>query len=95
MTKDVFIHAKECVAAEQWLHSLLFILHPFLLLSGAIFWFISDPENEFGSFILKYAGEIQPSVDYRAILFGQFSLMLVFALFQFFYWNIFPARHKI
>ncbi len=28
ITKDEFVHTKECVALEQWLHSVLFIIHP-------------------------------------------------------------------
>lgn len=38
VTKDEFIHHEVCSAFEQWLHSLLFILHPLVFLSAAIMW---------------------------------------------------------
>lgn len=28
ITKDEFVHAEQCKGGEQWLHALLFILHP-------------------------------------------------------------------
>ena len=33
ITKDEFIHSRECDSWEQWLHSLLFIIHPIALIS--------------------------------------------------------------
>ena len=38
ITKDEWVHHKECLAFEQWLHSLLFILHPILLYIIYYFW---------------------------------------------------------
>jgi hypothetical protein len=32
ITKDEFVHSTACPAAEQWLHSLLFLLHPICFL---------------------------------------------------------------
>jgi hypothetical protein len=40
VTKDEFVHQKECVPAECWLHSLLFILHPLVLLGAALTWYL-------------------------------------------------------
>lgn len=31
VTKDEWVHARECAPFEQWLHALLFILHPVIL----------------------------------------------------------------
>jgi hypothetical protein len=31
VTKDEFVHAKECSPLEHWLHAFLFILHPIIL----------------------------------------------------------------
>ena len=39
VTKDEFIHAKECSPGEQWLHALLFILHPIILGLAGWMWF--------------------------------------------------------
>lgn len=33
VTKDEWVHAKECVGAEHWLHALLFIVHPLVFWS--------------------------------------------------------------
>lgn len=38
ITKDEFIHTKECPASENWLHALLFILHPISLFVLYKFW---------------------------------------------------------
>ena len=39
VTKDEFVHAKECSPGEQWLHALLFILHPIILGLACWMWF--------------------------------------------------------
>lgn len=46
ITKDEFIHSRECSAFEQWLHSLLFILHPMIFFCSALIWKYSSG-NEF------------------------------------------------
>jgi len=38
VTKDEWVHAKHCTAGEQWLHSLLFVLHPIVLAAFALTW---------------------------------------------------------
>jgi 2-polyprenyl-6-hydroxyphenyl methylase/3-demethylubiquinone-9 3-methyltransferase len=38
VTKDEWIHARECGGAEQWLHALLFALHPCVLLAVGALW---------------------------------------------------------
>lgn len=38
ITKDEWVHTAECSAGEHWLHSLLFVLHPLLLLSSGLLW---------------------------------------------------------
>ena len=38
VTKDEWVHARECKAFEQWLHAILFILHPILLYLVYFFW---------------------------------------------------------
>jgi hypothetical protein len=47
ITKDEFIHSKECEGAEQWLHSMLFILHPLALVGLWFAW-----KNEYKQIIL-------------------------------------------
>lgn len=38
VTKDEFVHATKCEPAEHWLHALLFVLHPLLLIGLALLW---------------------------------------------------------
>lgn len=38
VTKDEFVHTQVCNANENWLHSLLFILHPVTLFCAGIIW---------------------------------------------------------
>lgn len=38
VTKDEFIHNHECNSTEQWLHSVLFIMHPISLYGLWYFW---------------------------------------------------------
>ena len=42
ITKDEWVHQKQCCASEQWLHSFLFILHPINL--GVLGWLWSQPQ---------------------------------------------------
>jgi hypothetical protein len=41
VTKDEWVHHRFCSAAEQWLHALLFILHPLCLLAAGLLWWQS------------------------------------------------------
>jgi 2-polyprenyl-6-hydroxyphenyl methylase/3-demethylubiquinone-9 3-methyltransferase len=38
VTKDEAVHAKRCGAGEQWLHAILFVLHPVVLAAFAGLW---------------------------------------------------------
>lgn len=38
VTKDEFVHARECRPMEHWLHAVLFMLHPVNLLATALLW---------------------------------------------------------
>jgi 2-polyprenyl-6-hydroxyphenyl methylase/3-demethylubiquinone-9 3-methyltransferase len=39
VTKDEFVHTKLCSGGEQWLHSVLFVLHPIVLFAfGSLWW---------------------------------------------------------
>ena len=46
ITKDEFVHRRECSALECWIHAILFVLHPMIFLCTAILW-MNHPENEF------------------------------------------------
>ena len=38
VTKDEFVHARRCEPGEHWLHALLFVLHPLVLIGIALLW---------------------------------------------------------
>lgn len=38
VTKDEAVHLRHCSAGEQWLHSVLFLLHPIVLATVAFLW---------------------------------------------------------
>jgi hypothetical protein len=38
ITKDEFIHTELCEPSENWLHSVLFILHPLTFFSAGLLW---------------------------------------------------------
>lgn len=42
VTKDELVHAQRCEPREQWLHALLFILHPIVLGVCALLWFAHE-----------------------------------------------------
>lgn len=38
ITKDEFVHKEVCSASENWLHSILFVVHPVCFLSAGVLW---------------------------------------------------------
>ena len=42
VTKDEAVHLKHCTAAENWLHAILFILHPVVFIAAGMLWFSQD-----------------------------------------------------
>lgn len=46
ITKDEFVHTKLCDAKENWLHAILFILHPICFTSAGYMW-ISETNLNF------------------------------------------------
>lgn len=38
VTKDELVHKRLCSPIEGWLHALLFVLHPIVLVSAALLW---------------------------------------------------------
>ena len=55
VTKDEWVHARLCTPGEQWLHALLFLLHPlifaaiwFLWMKGGVGWITLQAAVTFG-----------------------------------------------
>lgn len=91
VTKDEFVHKEVCPASEQWLHALLFVNHPILLLTLAYFWPIlhGHPLELFPQ-ALKYAP------FYKKMLLGQITSSICFMFYQIIYWNFLwqPQKSK-
>lgn len=83
VTKDEFVHKEHCPASEQWLHALLFILHPIALLSAALIW----PVSQGLEIAPWFASWLDQRETLRRFLIGQFSAMSLFMSYQIIYWN--------
>ena len=44
ITKDEWEHGALCSPFENWLHALLFMVHPVLLIWAGYLWWVSDPD---------------------------------------------------
>jgi len=62
ITKDEFVHAEECEPSEQWLHSVLFIIHPVALYGLWFAWM-----NSFNTIIQIQAAIIFVFMMYQII----------------------------
>ena len=82
VTKDESIHWRYCTAAEQWVHAILFILHPVVLASAAFLWPAISGGMTGPSWIVRYFGFERPFLTFTC------ALMLGFGLYQFVFWNL-------
>lgn len=83
VTKDEFVHNEHCPASEQWLHALLFLLHPITLIAAAILWPVSQgiETTPWLSFLLE------KKEDLHLFLMGQCVGTILFMAYQIIYWN--------
>ena len=79
VTKDEWIHAQVCSKGEMWLHSLLFLLHPLVLISAGYLWFRGAQDAEKQLFI-------------ETTLLIQSSVIFTFMLYQVVYWGFLWKR---
>ncbi|MCU0687347.1 MAG: hypothetical protein MUF34_34730 [Polyangiaceae bacterium] len=49
VTKDEFVHARHCAPGEQWLHAVLFVLHPVVFLAFGALWREGAPAGLFAA----------------------------------------------
>lgn len=73
ISKDEWIHARLCRPGELWLHSVLFILHPLVLIGAGLLWSLS-------------AEELNPATAKRILQLEAF-LLAAYLLYQSVYWN--------
>ena len=83
VTKDEFVHKEHCPASEQWLHAVLFTLHPLTLTVAGFVWPVAQ-----GVVVTPWIAEWLDSKDaLRQFLLTQFVFMNLFCVYQVVYWN--------
>ncbi len=82
VTKDEPVHRRYCSAAEQWLHALLFMLHPLVLASAGLLWPALWASPGLLSGMVRFSGLERPLVLCAC------ALMLGFGIYQFVFWNL-------
>lgn len=88
VTKDEFVHKHHCPAAENWLHALLFLNHPILLISAGLIWSVIS-----GSPLIFLVDCLTYSSFLYVFLACQCGLAIAFMLYQIIYWNfIWPKK---
>lgn len=87
IVKDEAVHKKYCSAQEQFLHALLFILHPIILVALFVCW-PSIQKSIFGIFTFQ-------SEFLNRFFYIQLILSCLFFMYQIVYWNFTSARLSI
>lgn len=83
VTKDEFVHKEHCCAKENWLHALLFTLHPIVLIAAGLIWPISKNGDVFPWIRSLFWAPEKVSLFLRL----QCSLMGLFLIYQIVFWN--------
>jgi len=89
VTKDEFVHKHYCPASENWLHALLFILHPITLTMAGLIWAaLSDGTS---AWLKNWLNNLS---FLKTFLIVQAVLMTLFLFYQIIFWN-FLWKEKI
>ncbi len=84
VTKDEFVHKEVCPASEQWLHAVLFTLHPITLTAAGFMWpVVQGVQVE--SWIFSWLNNPEAL---HLFLYGQFAAMSAFLFYQIIFWNV-------
>ncbi len=87
VTKDEFVHARECSAGEQFIHALLFGFHALVLLSAGLLWPAFHPDAR--NVLDGVSGFVSPAAlgVLVIVLKVQMAATGAFLLYQITYWN--------
>jgi 2-polyprenyl-6-hydroxyphenyl methylase/3-demethylubiquinone-9 3-methyltransferase len=85
ITKDEWVHQRLCLAAEHWVHAVLFVLHPLVLAATACLWMGPGLEGLRGAPPLTRAWGWGP-------LLAQVALVAGFLVFQLLSWGFRAVR---
>lgn len=83
VTKDEFVHKEHCPGAENWLHAILFTLHPITLIMAGFIWPVAQGA-ETAPWIARWLDAPAPLALF---LKGQFAAMASFLIYQIVFWN--------
>jgi len=83
ITKDEFVHKNLCDEMEMWIHALLFVVHPAVLLAAGFFWSLRGPVS---------GGLISPESATTALAIQAFVLASFF-VYQVIFWGIYARTH--
>jgi hypothetical protein len=84
VTKDEFVHKEHCPATENWLHALLFTLHPITLACAGFMWPVIQGVPV-ASWITLWLD--QPE-KLHLFIQTQFGVMTLFLFYQIIFWNV-------
>jgi hypothetical protein len=80
VTKDEWVHTKACAGGENWLHAVLFMLHPLMFLSAGLLW-AGLHVNHANFNLIHYEG-----FEHNFFI-ANLSLTFLFGMYQLIYWN--------
>lgn len=83
VTKDEFVHKHHCPASENWLHALLFLLHPITLTMAGLIWPISQGVEV----PVWLSAWLDAPAALLFFLYMQTAVMFLFFLYQVIFWN--------
>jgi hypothetical protein len=83
VTKDEFVHKHHCPSSEQWLHAILFTLHPITLITAGFIWPVVQGV-EVAPWITEWLSE---PTYLHVFLQGQWAIMTLFLFYQIVFWN--------
>lgn len=83
VTKDEFVHKEHCPASENWLHAVLFTLHPITLTCAGFIWPVIQ-DAEVSSWILNWLDHKEHLEFFIKI---QTAIMTLFLIYQILFWN--------
>lgn len=66
ITKDEFVHSQHCDPLENWLHAILFILHPITFLCAGLMWLNNlNPTFILGQTVIVFAFMLYQIIYWR------------------------------
>lgn len=84
ITKDEVIHKHHCPTSEMWLHALLFVNHPILMVAVGLLW----PQIQNSPSPAWIANWLDQPLLLKEFLLSQIALVSLFFLYQALYWNL-------